>query len=154
MLLIWIKSLLFNSSVVVCTETLLYIRITLYFALLHSSPPLYSSVPSNFPTIYLQVKVSDGMCLHHLQTDKSSDQRWENCYAPCPRDCVMSQWGEWSKCPNPCGGSGERTRKRRILARHGAGGRTCHEPSEERDTLSCPAIYDCDTYRYWLLYPL
>ena len=67
------------------------------------------------------MKVKARFCWEH-QTD---NRPWEECYVPCPDDCVLSEWGQWSQCPDPCQpkqpGPAIRVRTRRILAHSGRG---------------------------------
>jgi len=43
---------------------------------------------------------------------------------PCPVDCEVGEWGEWSACLGPCGG-GERTRTRSAIVEPSGGGAEC-----------------------------
>ncbi|BFZ22563.1 hypothetical protein BsWGS_25602 [Bradybaena similaris] len=96
------------------------------------------------------VKVRDRHCLESLH----SEQNWANCYLPCPEDCVLSEWGQWNLCPDPClvqaGVGSVRSRQRQILAYHGPGrnSRPCPFPSDLRQTQQCPVLYDCLTYQW------
>jgi len=57
---------------------------------------------------------------------------------PCPFDCQLGEWGEWSACSVSCGG-GVQTRMRPILVPPQFGG-TCG-PTEEMqacNTQACP----------------
>ncbi len=49
----------------------------------------------------------------------SSPSRSQNCYIPCPTDCVVSDWSRWSDCSHACNQSdGTQTRTRQLVA-HG-----------------------------------
>jgi len=50
---------------------------------------------------------------------------------PCPIDCEVSNWGEWSKCDKECGG-GNQERRRRILIEPKLGGKDCPPLSQRR----------------------
>lgn len=48
------------------------------------------------------------------------------CYAPCPRDCVLTMWSAWSSCSHTCSGKtteGKQIRSRSILAYAGEEGK-------------------------------
>ena len=49
----------------------------------------------------------------------------EQCYKPCPSDCVISDWEVWSGCSEPCDGvAGKQHRSRHILV-EGSGNNSC-----------------------------
>ncbi|MBN3300954.1 THS7B protein, partial [Amia calva] len=70
--------------------------------------------------------------------------RAQTCFLPCPDDCVMSRWSEWSRCPMPCDQTGVRRRIRQTL-RLPQTGKTCPEDSE---TEPCILNTNCFTYQY------
>ncbi|XP_060802896.1 thrombospondin type-1 domain-containing protein 7A-like [Amyelois transitella] len=47
------------------------------------------------------------------------------CRAPCPGDCVLSSWSEWSPCERSQSGSGRRDRTRVVLRPALEGGEPC-----------------------------
>ncbi|XP_067130629.1 thrombospondin type-1 domain-containing protein 7A-like isoform X2 [Centruroides vittatus] len=47
------------------------------------------------------------------------------CYLPCPKDCVVSEWSEWSECDKTCNNLYNRTRKRIILRYNSESGKPC-----------------------------
>lgn len=55
------------------------------------------------------------------------------------RDCVSTEWSEWSECSLPCGG-GERFRSREITVSAANGGAECGalEESEACNSMECP----------------
>ncbi|GAB6032368.1 thrombospondin, type I, domain containing [Chamberlinius hualienensis] len=63
------------------------------------------------------------------------------CYIPCPNDCVLSAWSEWSPCSKPCADDGDevgkRSRNRTILAPAGHGGAPCPIHSELTEHEIC-----------------
>jgi len=61
--------------------------------------------------------------------------------APCPVDCMISDWTEWSPCTAACG-SGTRTRTRSIEQQASGGGLPCPEENSVNDQCS---IRPCDT---------
>uniref|UniRef100_A0A2C9LDW3 Spondin-like TSP1 domain-containing protein n=1 Tax=Biomphalaria glabrata TaxID=6526 RepID=A0A2C9LDW3_BIOGL len=95
----------------------------------------------------LGAKVRERFCHENLQ----AEQNWANCYVPCPEDCIVSEWGSWSYCPNPCdiqlGGRVVRTRARQILSSQ-LQGRSCPYQSNLRQTEPCPVLQDCETYQW------
>ncbi|KAK7474871.1 hypothetical protein BaRGS_00033873, partial [Batillaria attramentaria] len=85
---------------------------------------------------------------------EADNRPWEECYVPCPDDCVLTEWGAWSQCPDPCGtvsqGPAIRVRSRRILAYSGTGPKSspCPNPSSLRQTKACPAPLECMVYQW------
>ncbi|KAG8550939.1 hypothetical protein GDO81_025392 [Engystomops pustulosus] len=67
-----------------------------------------------------------------------------NCKLPCPEDCVMSEWSEWSKCPLPCDGTSFRERSAAPI-RQAAEGKACHPATE---TEPCVLNKNCFHYEY------
>ncbi|XP_069050848.1 thrombospondin, type I, domain containing 7Ab [Lepisosteus oculatus] len=63
---------------------------------------------------------------------------------PCPEDCVLSDWGAWSRCPLPCNGNHTRERSA-FLVRLPGQGRQC-PPSTE--TEPCNLNKNCYHYSY------
>ncbi|GFU66838.1 thrombospondin type-1 domain-containing protein 7B [Trichonephila clavipes] len=67
----------------------------------------------------------------------------EVCRIPCPNDCVLSEWSEWSTCSLPCTGGkedeGAKMRNRTLLAIAGPG-QECFELMEK--TTDCNP-YSC-----------
>lgn len=62
------------------------------------------------------------------------------CYIPCPIDCVLSPWSEWSPCSRICTERdefGKRTRNRTIVAIAGSGGAPCPQKHELMETETC-----------------
>jgi hypothetical protein len=67
----------------------------------------------------------------------------ENCNTqPCPVDCVVSDWSEWSTCTATCGG-GMQTRTRTVLVPAQFGGAPCGSLSESRACNEQPCPIDC-----------
>ncbi|KAL8591122.1 hypothetical protein ACOMHN_063746 [Nucella lapillus] len=99
----------------------------------------------------------------HCWEQHEDNRPWEECYVPCPEDCVLSGWGEWRGCPRACllhPSPAVRVRTRQILA-FGATGRTrqilafgatgsvsktCPTQSALRESQPCPPPPDCGTY--------
>ncbi|KAM8933548.1 thrombospondin type-1 domain-containing protein 7B [Pelodytes ibericus] len=66
------------------------------------------------------------------------------CTLPCPGECVMSNWGQWSPCPKFCDSKSKRYRGRFPL-RIPSIGNTCPEDSQ---TEPCILNSNCFHYRY------
>ncbi|KAL7646433.1 UNVERIFIED_CONTAM: hypothetical protein RMT77_003346 [Armadillidium vulgare] len=56
-----------------------------------------------------------------------------------PRDCRVSDWGEWSPCSKTCG-IGEQVRERKVLKHSRRGGRPCPNLKEQK---WCGSSRDC-----------
>jgi uncharacterized protein YukE len=61
---------------------------------------------------------------------------------PCPVDCKLSDWSEWTACSKLCGG-GEQTRTRSVLVNPANGGKSCEPLSEKRSCNTQPCPVDC-----------
>ena len=61
---------------------------------------------------------------------------------PCPVDCVMGEWNNWSECPVDCGG-GVQYRTRDIVQMPMYGGASCEPASETRNCNTDPCPIDC-----------
>ncbi|MFT7818109.1 thrombospondin type-1 domain-containing protein 7B-like [Arapaima gigas] len=68
----------------------------------------------------------------------------QTCFLPCPEDCVMSEWSQWSACTAQCDPDISRKRLRRVL-RLSPAGQVCPESSQ---TESCVLNSTCLSYRY------
>ncbi|XP_026533553.1 thrombospondin type-1 domain-containing protein 7A isoform X1 [Notechis scutatus] len=66
------------------------------------------------------------------------------CILPCPEDCVISEWGKWSRCSLPCNGSSVRERSAKIL-RLPQEGKACPSTVE---TEPCDLNKNCYHYDY------
>uniref|UniRef100_H2ZWX4 Thrombospondin type 1 domain containing 7A n=1 Tax=Latimeria chalumnae TaxID=7897 RepID=H2ZWX4_LATCH len=64
------------------------------------------------------------------------------CKLPCPEDCVMSEWGEWTSCPLPCDGSVFRQRSA-IPVRQPGEGKHCPNATEAE-----PCVLNRNCYHY------
>lgn len=70
------------------------------------------------------MRVSDDLC----SSWETRPEAQVLCEIPCRYDCVTSEWGEWSECPDICETEQDvsyrpnmRSRQKTILARHGPG---------------------------------
>eukprot|EP01012_Entosiphon_sulcatum_P049575 TRINITY_DN6820_c0_g1_i6.p1 TRINITY_DN6820_c0_g1~~TRINITY_DN6820_c0_g1_i6.p1 ORF type:complete len:7637 (+),score=112.47 TRINITY_DN6820_c0_g1_i6:5459-28369(+) len=62
---------------------------------------------------------------------------------PCPIDCILDTWGEWSACSVNCG-NGTRTRIRRVKVAAASGGQSCSGPLEQTESCTlAPCPVDC-----------
>jgi len=61
---------------------------------------------------------------------------------PCPTDCVVSEWGSWTKCSHTCGG-GRQSRVRTVLKAAANGGAACAGLSEQRECNKQHCPVDC-----------
>ena len=79
-----------------------------------------------------------------------------SCSVPCPRDCEVSGWTEWSRCPDLCqAGSSEggqllmeiQRRERVVLVTASHGGEECPDTSQVRP---CPLLAgSCREAAWW-----
>nr|XP_054113645.1 thrombospondin type-1 domain-containing protein 7B isoform X2 [Callithrix jacchus] len=58
----------------------------------------------------------------------------QSCSLMCPNECVMSEWGTWSKCPQSCDPHTMQRRTRHLL-RSSLSSRTCAEDSQVQPCL-------------------
>ena len=63
-------------------------------------------------------------------------------------DCAVAEWSEWSRCSEPCGDSGVKTRTRRITMEQRYGGDPCPSVEEEEpcNRELCPGDLPCYTH--------
>lgn len=75
----------------------------------------------------------------------------KHCNIPCPNDCKMAQWSEWSKCPSKCR-PGIQKRSRYIEQLNSAGGRQCPSlDSTQTETQTRLCHPECSQY-IWKAY--
>ncbi|XP_022099508.1 thrombospondin type-1 domain-containing protein 7A-like [Acanthaster planci] len=69
---------------------------------------------------------SDGVFVpdHFCQVSAAKPGTQQSCDVPCPVDCIVSEWIDWSPCTQACG-QGIRTRLRNIQQQSVHGGRDC-----------------------------
>ena len=63
--------------------------------------------------------------------------------APCPIDCVMSAFSDWSDCSRSCGG-GTQLRTRSIAVHTAVGGKACSGTEENQECSTHHCAVDCD----------
>ncbi|XP_067891134.1 thrombospondin type-1 domain-containing protein 7B isoform X2 [Heterodontus francisci] len=72
------------------------------------------------------------------------------CEVPCPTDCVLSEWSEWSVCSRSCSSKnaeGRQSRTRTIIALAGEGGKPCPSSRALQEWRSCNE-HGCTVF-YW-----
>ncbi|GFR75935.1 thrombospondin type-1 domain-containing protein 7B [Elysia marginata] len=72
--------------------------------------------------------------------------REENCSIPCPVDCQMSDWTDWSPCSVQCG-SGISYRSRKVVTQQANGGRLCPftpGKTKEAEPVTEPLVVSCE----------
>ena len=72
------------------------------------------------------------------------------CDVPCPKNCIVSKWQEWSVCSEMCRSTGVEMRERFILQEPSQNGTAC--PSNmtdgvEMEVRPCTMVPSCYTYR-------
>jgi len=66
---------------------------------------------------------------------------------PCPKDCQVDVWSEWSQCSKACG-QGVRQRVRSALVEPQSGGEPCPNLEEGETCNAAPCDRDCE-YTAW-----
>ncbi|XP_048455532.1 thrombospondin type-1 domain-containing protein 7B [Rhincodon typus] len=72
------------------------------------------------------------------------------CTVPCPSDCILSEWSEWSVCSRSCSSKnaeGKQSRTRYIIAVAGEGGNPCPGSHTLQEWRSCNE-HGCMVF-YW-----
>jgi len=76
---------------------------------------------------------------------------YQNCNSlPCPGDCEVSEWSNWSNCNKPCGG-GMMERTRNVTRQPTPGGFPCPSVSEHRqcNIQECPVDCKVSNWSNW-----
>ncbi|XP_059826219.1 thrombospondin type-1 domain-containing protein 7B isoform X2 [Hypanus sabinus] len=88
--------------------------------------------------------VSDKLCKESPVPSRKA------CEVPCPTDCVLSEWSEWSVCSRSCSSKnaeGRQSRTRSIVAIAGEGGKPCPSSQALQEWRSCN-VHGCTVF-YW-----
>lgn len=83
----------------------------------HAFIKLFTHMHSFLPLILSGMYVSCAMCLFAGYIE-------EACIIPCPSDCKLSEWSNWSRCSKSCG-SGVKVRSKWLREKPYNGGRPC-----------------------------
>ncbi|GLH10715.1 Uncharacterized protein GBIM_15621, partial [Gryllus bimaculatus] len=93
----------------------------------------------------------DSACLHLHPRPESE----EPCLLPCPYDCVLSPWSEWSPCSHACSSPRHAALRQRKTAPSspppGHGGHPCPDPDEMLQMEPCN-VHSCHGFS-WLTLP-
>ncbi|XP_051527151.1 thrombospondin type-1 domain-containing protein 7A [Myxocyprinus asiaticus] len=70
----------------------------------------------------------------------------EACIIPCPSDCKLSEWSNWSRCSKSCG-SGVKVRSKWLREKPYNGGRPCPKLDHVNQVYEVvPCLSDCSQY--------
>uniref|UniRef100_A0A665WC55 Thrombospondin type-1 domain-containing protein 7A n=1 Tax=Echeneis naucrates TaxID=173247 RepID=A0A665WC55_ECHNA len=76
----------------------------------------------------------------------------EACIIPCPSDCKLSEWSNWSRCSKSCG-SGVKVRSKWLREKPYNGGRPCPKLDHVNQVYEVvPCLSDCVQY-VWVAEP-
>uniref|UniRef100_A0A673GSV5 Thrombospondin type-1 domain-containing protein 7A-like n=1 Tax=Sinocyclocheilus rhinocerous TaxID=307959 RepID=A0A673GSV5_9TELE len=76
----------------------------------------------------------------------------EACIVPCPSDCKLSEWSNWSRCSKSCG-SGVKVRSKWLREKPYNGGRPCPKLDHLNQVYEVvPCVSDCSQY-IWVAEP-
>uniref|UniRef100_A0A4W6CEH6 Thrombospondin type-1 domain-containing protein 7A n=1 Tax=Lates calcarifer TaxID=8187 RepID=A0A4W6CEH6_LATCA len=76
----------------------------------------------------------------------------EACIIPCPSDCKLSEWSNWSRCSKSCG-SGVKVRSKWLREKPYNGGRPCPKLDHVNQVYEVvPCLSDCGQY-VWMAEP-
>uniref|UniRef100_A0A8C1KJ43 Thrombospondin type-1 domain-containing protein 7A n=1 Tax=Cyprinus carpio TaxID=7962 RepID=A0A8C1KJ43_CYPCA len=76
----------------------------------------------------------------------------EACIVPCPSDCKLSEWSNWSRCSKSCG-SGVKVRSKWLREKPYNGGRPCPKLDHLNQVYEVvPCVSDCSQY-IWIAEP-
>ncbi|XP_019630099.1 PREDICTED: thrombospondin type-1 domain-containing protein 7A-like [Branchiostoma belcheri] len=87
----------------------------------------------------------DGICEQFFP----KPQIEQSCEVPCPQDCVVSEFSDWSKCSTTCG-EGTQTRVRNVLRPNLHGGRHCPDLMMMRVCTNVPPCREQRRHSYYI----
>ncbi|XP_071957188.1 thrombospondin type-1 domain-containing protein 7A-like isoform X2 [Antedon mediterranea] len=86
-------------------------------------------------------------------TGMEKPERKQTCTIPCPGDCAVSEWSEWSTCSETCGPvGGIQMRTRLILGLSNSTAEPCISEDELHQTRVCGHWDNCRSH-HWQVYP-
>lgn len=85
--------------------------------------PLKSILPYTFPKL-CTAKMLSNILLYFFVMWLVTGYIEEACIIPCPSDCKLSEWSNWSRCSKSCG-SGVKVRSKWLREKPYNGGRPC-----------------------------
>jgi len=94
-----------------------------------------SGVQNRFRTIIVQPQAEGAECPHLNETRKCNNE-------PCPINCKVSNWSEWSRCSKNCNG-GTNIRGRSIVVPPQFGGKECPALFESKECNTEKCGIDC-----------
>ncbi|XP_078583265.1 thrombospondin type-1 domain-containing protein 7A-like [Branchiostoma floridae x Branchiostoma japonicum] len=77
--------------------------------------------------------VNNALCLHGDNTTSARPAVRRACRVPCPQDCELGEWQNWSPCTKSCGTGGLRLRFREVLIPAAHGGEQCDAQVQTRE---------------------
>ncbi|XP_077979023.1 thrombospondin type-1 domain-containing protein 7A-like [Glandiceps talaboti] len=85
--------------------------------------------------------VDDSFCLKKLSANSTNQKPPSKraCQVPCPQDCQVGKWQNWSPCSKSCGYGGQKVRRREVLVSAAHGGLDCGPLTQ---TTKCEPV-DC-----------
>uniref|UniRef100_A0A6J0SKF4 Thrombospondin type-1 domain-containing protein 7B n=1 Tax=Pogona vitticeps TaxID=103695 RepID=A0A6J0SKF4_9SAUR len=87
----------------------------------------------------------DGEAVDNMLCNNSEiPAEMQKCTLFCPNECVVSEWGRWSQCPQMCDSTTMQTRTRHVL-RSALKPKTCPEISQMQP---CVLNHNCFQYHY------
>jgi hypothetical protein len=100
------------------------------------SLPCGGGVQTRFRTIITPAANGGTPCPLNLTETQSCNTQ------PCPINCVLGEWSQWSSCSAPCGG-GTQTRTRTVVTPAAFGGTPCGALSETQACNTQLCAVDC-----------
>ncbi|XP_072046339.1 thrombospondin type-1 domain-containing protein 7A-like [Amphiura filiformis] len=89
--------------------------------------------------------VKDALCVASVISDPANQPppMKRACFVPCPVDCQVGQWQNWSPCTQSCGTGGQHIRLRSVLVPPSHGGAECGSriQTKECEPIECAWWY-------------